>query len=254
VPIKRTYGDFGDACRAANALDLVGDRWTLIVVRELILGPKRFADLQESVRGITPAVLTDRLRSLQQAGIIEQVVLPDLARTRAYGATDWGRKLETVLESLGRWYSAGPDPGTHGGMTPDAMVLAMRTMAPVVSGEVPIVALRLYDGRRPDPPVRNYRVAASGVRLDVRAGVAQPAATVTRGVDGLEQRSFRWPAARACRARRDRARRGRPGRRRTGRASLRPALTQCDLTFRAGHATVRAPRSRTVRPGCRYRG
>jgi DNA-binding HxlR family transcriptional regulator len=179
VPTKRTYGDLGDACRAANALDLVGDRWTLIVVREVILGPKRFADLQESVRGITPAVLTDRLRGLQEAGIIEQIALPDLARTRAYVATDWGRKLESVLESLGRWYSAGPDPSTHGGMTPDATVLAMRTMAPVLSGEWPILALRLYDGRRPDPPVRDYRVAASGGSLNVRTGVApEPAATV----------------------------------------------------------------------------
>jgi DNA-binding HxlR family transcriptional regulator len=180
VPTRRTYGDLGDACRAANALDLVGDRWTLIVVREVLLGPKRFADLQESVRGITPAVLTDRLRSLQEAGIIEQVVLPDLARTRAYVATDWGRGLESVLESLGRWYSAGPDPSTPGGMTPDAMVLAMRTMAPASSGEVPILALRLYDGRRPDPPVRDYRVAAIDGSLDVRTGVApEPAATVT---------------------------------------------------------------------------
>jgi DNA-binding HxlR family transcriptional regulator len=180
VPTRRTYGDLGDACRAANALDLVGDRWTLIVVREVLLGPKRFADLQESVRGITPAVLTDRLRSLQEAGIIEQVVLPDLARTRAYVATDWGRGLESVLQSLGRWYSAGPDPSTPGGMTPDAMVLAMRTMAPASSGEVPILALRLYDGRRPDPPVRDYRVAAIDGSLDVRTGVApEPAATVT---------------------------------------------------------------------------
>ncbi|MET8118479.1 helix-turn-helix domain-containing protein [Micromonospora sp. NPDC005189] len=180
MPTKRTFRDLGDACRAANALDLVGDRWTLIVVREVILGPKRFVDLQESVRGITPAVLTDRLRSLQETGIVEQVVLPDLARTHAYVATDWGRKLESVLESLGRWYSAGPDPRTDGGMTPDGTVIAMRTMAPLEPGEVPVLALRLYDGRRSDPPTRDYRVATVDGRLDVRAGVAmEPAATVT---------------------------------------------------------------------------
>jgi DNA-binding HxlR family transcriptional regulator len=180
MPTKRTYGELGDACRAANALDLVGDRWTLIVVRELILGPKRFADLQEAVRGITPAVLTDRLRTLQHAGIIEQVVLPDLARTRAYAATAWGRGLEQVLQSLGRWYSAGPDPDTPGGMTPDAMVLAMRTMAQPVPHGLPSIALRLYDGRLPDPPVRDYHAAAHGGTLDVRAGAAAAAvATVT---------------------------------------------------------------------------
>jgi DNA-binding HxlR family transcriptional regulator len=160
VPTKRTYGDLGDACRAANALDLVGDRWTLIVVREVILGPKRFTDLQDSVRGITPAVLTERLRFLREAGIVEQIVLPDLARTRAYVATEWGRGLESVLQALGRWYSAGPDPSTPGGMTPDAAVLAMRTMAP--EGEGPVLALRLYDGRREDPPVREYLVGAVG--------------------------------------------------------------------------------------------
>ena len=178
MPTKRTYGDLGDACRAANALDLVGDRWTLIVVREVILGPKRFVDLQDSVRGITPAVLTERLRSLREAGIVEQVVLPDLARTRAYVATDWGRGLESVLQALGRWYSAGPDPSTPGGMTPDATVVAMRTMAP--RGEVPVIALRLYDGRREDPPLRDYRVATVDGSIDVRSGVAtEPAATVT---------------------------------------------------------------------------
>jgi DNA-binding HxlR family transcriptional regulator len=180
VPTKRTFRELGDACRAANALDLVGDRWTLIVVRELILGPKRFTDLQESVRGITPAVLTERLRSLRESGIVEQVALPDVARTRAYVATDWGRELEPVLQALGRWYSAGPDPGTEGGMTPDGTVVAMRTMAPPVPGELPVVALRLYDGRRTDPPASEYRVAAIDGRLDVRAGVAGgPAATVT---------------------------------------------------------------------------
>ncbi|AVT40225.1 helix-turn-helix domain-containing protein [Plantactinospora sp. BB1] len=180
MPTKRTFRELGDACRAANALDLVGDRWTLIVVREVILGPKRFTDLQESVRGITPAVLADRLRSLQETGIVEQVVLSDLARTRAYVATEWGRELESVLGSLGRWYSAGPDPSTDGGMTPDGTVLAMRTMAPEVPGEAPVLALRLYDGRRPDPPICDYRVAPVDGRIDVRAGVAtEPAATVT---------------------------------------------------------------------------
>ncbi|WP_158566270.1 winged helix-turn-helix transcriptional regulator [Micromonospora craterilacus] len=180
MPVKRTYAHLGDACRAANALDLVGDRWALIVVRELILGPRRFADLQEAVRGITPAVLADRLRSLQQAGIVEQVTLTDLARTRAYAATEWGRGLESVLGSLGRWYSAGPDPSTHGGMTPDAMILAMRAMAPPAPVDLPPIALRLYDARRPDPPMRDYHLAAVGRVLDIQPGVAvNPVATVT---------------------------------------------------------------------------
>jgi DNA-binding HxlR family transcriptional regulator len=175
-----TYAHHGDACRAANALDLVGDRWTLIVVRELLLGPKRFADLQDAVRGITPAVLSDRLRSLRQAGIVDQVTLPDLARTRAYDVTEWGRGLESVLASLGRWYSSGPDPLTSGGMTPDAMVLAMRTMAPPATEDLPPTALRLYDARQPDPPVREYHLTTVDRLVDVRPGAAgDPVATVT---------------------------------------------------------------------------
>jgi DNA-binding HxlR family transcriptional regulator len=180
VPIKRTYGEFGDACFAANALDLVGDRWTLIVVRELILGPKRFADLEEAARGITPAVLAERLRALRAAGIVQQVVLPDLARTRVYAATEWGRGLEEVLAALARWYSAGPDPTTAGGMTPDAVVLAMRKVAPEVPGELAPLTLRLYDERRPDPPVRDFRVGVVDGRLDVGPGIAvAPLATAT---------------------------------------------------------------------------
>ncbi|GAA1543164.1 winged helix-turn-helix transcriptional regulator [Dactylosporangium maewongense] len=180
MPVRQGYGDHGDACRAANALDLVGDRWTLIIVRELILGPKRFGDLQDAVRGITPAVLTERLRSLCQAGIVDHVVLPDLARTRAYVATAWGRDLEGVLAALGRWYSAGPDPATTGGMTPDAVVLAMRTMAPEAPGEVPAVVLRLHDARRAHPPVRVFHTVAEGGAVHVRTGeIRDPAATVT---------------------------------------------------------------------------
>ncbi|WP_341719748.1 winged helix-turn-helix transcriptional regulator [Micromonospora sp. FIMYZ51] len=186
MPIKRNYADHGDACRAAYALDLVGDRWTLIVVREMILGPKRFADLMEAVRGIAPAVLSDRLRSLREAGIVEQVTLADLARTRAYVLTEWGRGLESVLASLGRWYSTGPDPRTRGRMTPDAVVLAMRTMAPSAPDDLPAIALRLYDARQPDPPVRNYRLAVVNGILTARPGVpADPALT-------LEAESTAW--------------------------------------------------------------
>ena len=180
MPVKRSYADHGDACRAANALDLVGDRWTLIVVRELLLGPKRFADLQASVLGITPAVLTDRLRTLRDAGIVEQTTMPDLAGTRAYVTTDWGRRLEPVLQALGQWYSAGPDPTTSGGMTPDAVVLAMRTMAPPPPDDLPTLSLRLYDARRPATAPRDYQVAAEDGLLRVEPGTPDaPAATVT---------------------------------------------------------------------------
>ncbi|GAA4924401.1 hypothetical protein GCM10023223_52340 [Stackebrandtia albiflava] len=175
----RSYAEHGDACRAANALDLVGDRWTLIIVRELLLGPKRFADLAETVRGITPAVLTGRLRHLEDAGIVTHRALPDPARTRVYAVTEWGRGLETILRDLGRWYTDGPDPATTGGMTPDAVIIAMRTMAPSGLTTLPTVALHLHDDRRPSPPVSRYHTTVSDGRFTVCAGEpADAAATV----------------------------------------------------------------------------
>jgi DNA-binding HxlR family transcriptional regulator len=178
VPIKKSYRQLGDGCRAANALDLVGDRWVLIIARELILGPKRFAELQEAVRGITPAVLSDRLRSMTDAGIIGQTTLA--GEVPGYTATAWGRGLEQILQDLGRWYSAGPDLQTDGGMTPDAMVLAMRTMAPAAPPALPELWLRLYDSRRSEPPLHDYRAEATDDVLEIVAGpAAEPAATVT---------------------------------------------------------------------------
>lgn len=180
MPMTRTYADHGDACRAANALDLVGGRWTLIVIRELILGPKRFADLQAAVRGITPAVLTDRLRALRNAGIVTQVTMPDLAGTRAYVATEWGRGLESVLQALGQWYSTGPDPATSGGMTPDAVILAMRTMAPPTPDDLPTLSLKLHDTRQPATPPRDYQIRNENGLLRAEAGTPNhPTAIVT---------------------------------------------------------------------------
>lgn len=180
MPVQRTYGEYGDGCRAANALDVVGDRWTLLIVRETILGPKRFVDLQALIRGITPAVLTERMRRLQVAGVLERVTLPGPGRTTAYVATDWGRGLEPVLQALGRWYTAGPDPSTSGGMTPDAAVIAMRTMAPRGGPGIGPLALDLYDARLTHPVSYRYGVLSDGTELIIEAGSPQdPVVTVT---------------------------------------------------------------------------
>ena len=69
---RRTYGSYNDGCAAAHALDLIGDRWTLIVVRELLLGPKRFVDLERDVPGIGPSVLTQKLGALERAGVVRR--------------------------------------------------------------------------------------------------------------------------------------------------------------------------------------
>jgi DNA-binding HxlR family transcriptional regulator len=99
-PKGRTYGD---ACGTALALDLVGERWALLVVRELILGPKRFTDLRAGLPGVSSNILAERLDRLERGGVLRRRRLPPPAASRVYELTDWGMELEPVVASLGRW-------------------------------------------------------------------------------------------------------------------------------------------------------
>ena len=122
---KRAYGD---PCGIARALDVVGERWALLVVRELVLGPKRFTDLRTGLLGVSTDVLSQRLRQLEQAGVLRPVTLPPPGATRAYELTDRGRELEPVLHALGRWGSREPFPATDREMTVDAFAVALSTV------------------------------------------------------------------------------------------------------------------------------
>ena len=94
----RSYGQY---CGIARALDVVGDRWALLVVRELLyLGPRRFRDLQAALPGLAPNLLTRRLRELERAGVLARATLPEPARVPVYGLTRRGRELEPVLRAL----------------------------------------------------------------------------------------------------------------------------------------------------------
>jgi DNA-binding HxlR family transcriptional regulator len=181
MPAKRTYAEHGDACAAAHAMDLVGDRWSMIIARELTLGPKRFNELLQSVHGITPAVLTARLRELERTGIVDQYPLPAPARVMVYDLTDWGQGLEPILRALGRWAHGSPSFPTGGDMTPDAVVLAMRTMAPTEPVRHPIaVQLCLADGRARPQYGYDYRLRWADADLTIERGVhPNPSATVT---------------------------------------------------------------------------
>jgi DNA-binding HxlR family transcriptional regulator/putative sterol carrier protein len=97
---KRSYDQY---CPAARALDILGERWTLLVVRELLLGPKRYTDLLEGLPGIGPNVLAERLRHLQEAGIAKRVVLPPPAASNVYQLTEVGEALRPVVHELTRW-------------------------------------------------------------------------------------------------------------------------------------------------------
>jgi len=97
--VKR-YGQF---CSVARALDLLGDRWAMLVVRELLLGPKRYTDLLEGLPGVGTNVLAVRLRELEDAGIIAREKLPPPAASTVYALTDDGEALRPVVDELARW-------------------------------------------------------------------------------------------------------------------------------------------------------
>src|SRR3954465_13630044 len=109
-----TMRTYGDGCAIARALDVVGERWALLVVRELLLGPKRFTDLKRGLPNSSPNVLSERLRELERSGVVKRGKLPPPAGSQVYELTDWGRELEGIVVSLGRWASRSPSPPGDG--------------------------------------------------------------------------------------------------------------------------------------------
>jgi DNA-binding HxlR family transcriptional regulator len=123
---KRSYRD---ACGIARALDVVGERWALMVVRELLLGPKRFTDIRSGLPHVSPDVLAQRLRDLEQAGIVHHRRLPPPFAAQVYELTDCGRSLEPVLIELGRWGGANaPPPSDEMCMSLDSYIVSLRTL------------------------------------------------------------------------------------------------------------------------------
>jgi DNA-binding HxlR family transcriptional regulator len=121
--MHRTYGE---GCLAAHALDLVGDRWSLLIVRELMLGPKRFGAIRAGVPGIATNMLARRLADLTAAGIVEETVLPAPASVAAYALTRAGEALWPVIESLCRWGLCQPGHDPRRFISPTALMLSMR--------------------------------------------------------------------------------------------------------------------------------
>lgn len=151
MPTSRSYGD---ACGIARALDVVGERWALLVVRELLLGPQRFTDLRRGLPNASSNMLTDRLRELEAGGVVHRRRLPPPSGAWVYELTDRGRELEPVVLALGAWgvQAPPPEPATLG----------------VVS-----VLLFLRTSVRPDPA---SATVVYGVQLDDRPWTVRTAA------------------------------------------------------------------------------
>jgi DNA-binding HxlR family transcriptional regulator len=171
VATKRSYGD---ACGIARSLDVIGERWALLVVRELVLGPKRFTDLRTGLPRLSSEVLAQRLRELEDAGVVRRRTLPPPVAARVYELTDRGRDLEPVLLALGRWGSLAPMPPGDAPLGVDAMVLALPTLfdAAAADGLDATYELRLAG--------QSFRARVADGRLEVtRGSAARPDAVVT---------------------------------------------------------------------------
>ena len=124
-----TMRTYGDRCGVARALDVIGERWAVLVVRELVLGPKRFSDLRAGLPKVAPDVLSQRLRELAEAGVVRHVKLPPPSGAQVYELTEWGAELEPLVIGLGRWGSRAPFPsGGDAELGVDAFVIALKTL------------------------------------------------------------------------------------------------------------------------------
>ena len=159
--VRRHYDD---ACATAHALDLVGERWALLVMRELMLGPKRFSDLRADLPGISANVLTQRLEGLEAAGIVVRRKLAPPSSAQVYELTPWGYESEPIFQALGRWAVRSP---THDPSLPFSAVslfLSFRTMFDPARAK----GLRARIGFRFGAETFVVRIASG--RLDVARG------------------------------------------------------------------------------------
>lgn len=131
---KKRYDDpkwrYDDACGAALALEFVGERWALLVMRELMLGPRRFGEIRAGLPGISANVLTQRLEGLERSGIVTRRRLPPPANVQVYALTDWGLESEPIFQAMGRWALRSPRHDPTLWLSPVSAMLSLRTMLP----------------------------------------------------------------------------------------------------------------------------
>jgi DNA-binding HxlR family transcriptional regulator len=160
---KRTYNDL---CGLSHALELVGERWAVLVLRELSYGPKRFTDIRSGLPSASPNVLSQRLRELEAHGIVRRRTLAPPAASKVYELTDWGREIEPTLRSLGRWAARSPHFPDTGHFSPSSLAMNLETMflADKAAGVDLTFALRLGN--------ESFTLRIAGGRLELERGEA----------------------------------------------------------------------------------
>ncbi len=165
---------YHDACGAAHGLDLIGERWALLVIRELMMGPRRFSDLRKDLCGLSANVLTQRLEGLEASGIVQRRKLPPPASVQVYELTDWGYEIKPVFMVLGRWAARSP---LHDPTLPISAVSVMQSFETMFDpGRAGYASMTLGFVLDEDRMV----VSVAGGQITTRRGEAEEAAVVVR--------------------------------------------------------------------------
>jgi DNA-binding HxlR family transcriptional regulator len=176
---QRTYQQY---CPLARALDAVGERWSLLIIRELLGGPKRYTDLQDGLTGISPTLLARRLTELEAAGLIEQQVLPPPAARTVYALTSDGRALMPAIRELTQWgMHRLPEPGS--GHRPGALMAARAALLAYAQPQRLAHTSRTYHVLIDGQP---FTFAFAAGALDVRDGPPPATADLTVTVSAAD--------------------------------------------------------------------
>jgi DNA-binding HxlR family transcriptional regulator len=174
---KRRYED---GCATAHALELIGERWALLVLRELMLGPRRFTDLRAGLPGISPNVLSERLEELEAAALLRRRRLPPPASAWVYELTAWGAELEPLIRDIGRWAARSPTLRKGQKMSVNSVVLSLRTMFSAAAAGDLAARLGLVIAGQPFA----VEIGNGGITVEPGAAVA-PQAVLQGGPDDI---------------------------------------------------------------------
>ena len=178
---------YDDACGTAFALELLGERWSLLIVRELMFGGRRFSDLRASLPGISAKVLTERLEGLEAAEVIRRSELEQAPGVKVYALTEWGQKADTAIMELGRWAAMSPRHDPTLPLSAVSLMMSFRTMfdAELAAG-VSLIGVMLIGTESFTVTIRDGQLAIRRGRSDAAQFtlIAPDATTIAAAVYG----------------------------------------------------------------------
>lgn len=178
---------YQDACGTALAMDLIGERWSLLIVRELLLGARRFGEIRGALEGLSANILTQRLEGLEKGGILRRKQLPSPANAQVYELTRWGAQLEEPIFALSRWAAGSPAHDVTLPLSNGAIMLSLKTMMNPEGARALSIDLGFRVGGEP------FRARIVDGRLAIERRDAEGADVIFEGVPTLLAATFYGP-------------------------------------------------------------